>query len=201
MVNPSGMRFTLLAAVAVMGALSPSMAFAQRNAVQPIEPERRDERFSGREFRESERRFHRADERWNSGETVQFERWVGEGREAYLPERNPPDTTRRPLAGARQVQGEVRSFSTIHDPSHRSRMDKREARIRNQDRVVPLQPQAPVEITDRNAALAQRRASTVSTSGRTPALEDVNRFVFRKNGADETGPIPARTAGSGRSQR
>lgn len=134
-------------------------------------------------------------ERWAGVTTVRFDRWHGTfsalGQRRAAVEVRQDRVVPMPYAGA-----EPREVERVE--WERNRDSRRMAALEGLGRVRPAADEPRVERYQRLVDTEMRLTREEFVAGRTaPRLEDINRFVFRKNGTTR-GELPVTPAGEDR---
>lgn len=167
---------------------------AEENAIQPLDLSKKEQRLSSRRWSGADSMF--SSSLWPGAKTISFGSWHGKysslgHKLAPIDVSEESEKKLFPVDGPKQmpIKGAVRSrYST----------DGSSANFRNFSKVGPAQIYGGDERIQKqvpNEVIVSREDFV--TGNKTPALEDINRYNFRKNGASETGAVPVTRAAGG----
>jgi hypothetical protein len=185
----------LVLAFAGAGALT-----AQERGIEPIDLTKREERLSSRRFQGPGEARLGGERMWPGSRTMKFGSW--HGRYSTLGRKLAPiDTSQRRDFGRAPLAG-TRSFPALGAQDATSGFSGLKGSVHNFSRVGAAGSYGAdprLQRTVSTEAEVSREEFAVSPGA--PRLEDINRYVFRKNGVDETGPAPVTPAAGGEGVR
>lgn len=171
---------------------------AQETAVQALDLTKREDVLSSRSWLapEASGQFE-STQAWPGSQSIRFDSWhgkftsLGRKRAAFT------------LEEAREKEmldlGEVRSFDRRNQAETISRESGRRSAFRNFGQIgaaesYPADSGLQSLIPDGTAQVTREE---FIAGQRSPKMEDINRYVFRKNGVDERGALPVTPAAGG----
>ena len=190
-------RVALLLLGLALGLVCASPVSAQGSAVSTLDPSKREQRLSDREWNSPGKARLNQDQAWPGTRTVRFGNW--HGRYSSLGRKMSPievgEESRKRMAS---LSSGSRAFPKVTANGIRSFNYNVRSPLRNLSRVGNASLMGADERLQGLVSTEVEISREEFAAGKgAPDLEDINRFNFRKNGANTTGPVPVTPAAGG----
>jgi hypothetical protein len=189
-------KAALLVGSALLCASSPVLR-AQGSAVSTVDPAQREQRLSSRQWSSPGMARLNQNQSWPGTRTVSFGNW--HGRYSSLGRKLAPvDVSETRSKRMANLRSGLRRVNSVDAASSRPFNYNVRSPLRNFNKVGNASAMGADErLQGLISTEVEVSREDFATGSKTPALQDINRYNFRKNGANTSGPIPVTPAAGG----